>query len=179
MPTKYKKMLNQQGAHTHTHRERLNRLGKPLTVVGKSEREREGCRQLWGPRRFAESRAKNFMNLITEFFRCNYEILLAENGIFISFSLKYLLLVSVYKYLPDATPPHTHTRSGATCKSWQGRQGRAYLVRCSHNYSVIGPQSHKTSTKRSCSDCSWLVLLLALLLLCLCLCIINSTTVSS
>lgn len=40
MPTKYKKMLNQQGAHTHT--QRLNRLGKPLTVVGKSEREREG-----------------------------------------------------------------------------------------------------------------------------------------
>jgi len=37
-------------------------------------------------------RARNFMNLITEFFRCNYEILLAESGIFISFSLKYFCL---------------------------------------------------------------------------------------
>lgn len=53
---------------------------------------------------------RNFMNLITTFFRCNYKILLAKSGIFISFSLKYLLLVSVYKYARCHAHTTAHTR---------------------------------------------------------------------
>lgn len=86
VPTKYKKMLNQQGGQsgivTHTHT-----LARDPTY---------SCLGSWStgalepkmPNASLRS-AKNFMNLITEFFRCNYKILLAKSGIFISFSLKY------------------------------------------------------------------------------------------
>lgn len=120
---------------------RLGYLG-PLRARGVADR------QLLGPTA-SLSRARNFMNLITAFLRCNYKILLAKSGIFISFSLKYLLLVSVYKYVRCHASAHIPEFEPLVNLARQP----AYLVRSTHNYSVIGPQSHKTSTNRTWPCC--------------------------